>query len=128
MKEMELMMEKANHKWSKEISGIEFMFTDRGSEGKVFWKRRKELLLKSGAKLTPDPQLNKDGSLNFSAKVAKTLRADHADKIINFVTTEDIVFPSPNEVGIFLRFGGDNTWSGLIDKDGKSLHEWSVVE
>ena len=120
-------MEKANHKWSKEISEIEFTFTDRGSEGKVYWQKRKELLLKAGAKLTPDPQLNKDGTLNFSAKVAKTLRADHADKIRDGITTEDIIFPSPNEIGIFLRFGGDNTWLNLKDKDGKSLHDWSVA-
>jgi len=118
-------MMKDRHKWNKEVSTIEFTFTDRGSYGKVFWQHRKELLLKAGARLTPDPQLNKDGTLNFSAKFAKTLRADHADKIADGVTTEDIIFPSPNELGIFLRFGGDNTWENLKDKDGKSLHEWS---
>jgi len=118
-------MMKDRHKWSKEISEIEFTFTDRGSYGKVVWQHRKELLLKAGAKLTSDPQRNKDGTLNFSAKVAKTLRADHADKIADGITTEDIIFPSPNELGIFLRFGGDNTWENLKDEDGKSLHEWS---
>ena len=115
------------HKWKPELSDIEFTFTDRDSYGKVYWQKRKELLLKAGAKLTADPQLNKDGTLNFSAKVANALRADHADKIDNYTTTEDIVFPSPNELGIFLRYGGDNTWTGLIDKDGKSLQGWSVV-
>ena len=119
-------MMKDKHKWSAELSDIEFTFTDRESFGKVVWQRRKELLLKSGAKLMPDPQLNKDGSLNFSAKVAKTLRADHADKIVDGVTTEDIIFPSPNELGIFLRFGGENTWLSLKDENGKTLHEWSV--
>ena len=116
------------HKWSKELSGVEFTFGDRGSEGTVIWQRRKELLLKAGAKLTPDPQLNKDGTLNFSAKVANSLRAEHADKIKEGVTTEDIIFPSPNELGIFLRYGGDNTWLSLKDKDGKTLNDWSVVE
>ena len=119
---------KDQHKWSSEISNIEFTFTDRGSEGKVFWQKRKELLLKAGAKLTPDPQLNKDGSLNYSAKFAKALRAEYAEKVTDGVTTEDIIFPSPNELGIFLRFGGDNTWTNLKDENGKSLHEWSVVE
>jgi len=114
------------HKWSVDISNIEFTFTDRGSYGRVIWQCRKKLLLKTGAKLTPDPQLNKDGTLNYSAKFAKTLRADHADKINDGVTTEDIIFPSPNELGIFLRFGGDNTWTNLVDENGKSLHEWSV--
>ena len=117
---------KENHKWSKEIKDIEFTFSDRGGEGKVIWQSRKELILKAGAKLAPDPQLNKDGTLNFSAKVATALRTEHAGKIANNVTTEDIVFPSPNELGIFLRYGGADTWKGLIDKDGKSLQEWSV--
>jgi len=121
-------MQKDVHKWRKEISEIEFTFSDRGSEGKVFWQKRKELLLKAGAKLTADPQLNKDGTLNFSAKFAKTLRADHQDAIENGVTTKDIIFPSPNEIGIFLRFGGENTWLSLKDKDGKTLHDWSKVE
>jgi len=116
------------HKWRKDLADIEFTFTDWGSEGKVFWVKRKELLLKAGAKLTPDPQLNKDGTLNFSAKVAKTLRADHEDKIKNGATTEDIIFPSPNELGIFMRFGGENTWLSLKDKNGKSLHDWSKAD
>jgi hypothetical protein len=116
------------HKWKAELSDIEFTFNDRGSNGKVFWKHRKELLLKAGAVLTPDAQLNKDGTLNFSAKVAKALRADHADKIKDGITTEDIIFPSPNELGIFLRYGGENTWISLKDNSGKSLHDWSKVE
>ena len=118
-------MMKDQHRWTKEIGEIEFTFTDRESYGKVIWQHRKELLLKAGARLTTDPQLNKDGSLNYSAKFAKTLRADHAEKIVDGTTTQDIIFPSPNELGIFLRFGGDNTWVSLKDQDGKSLHEWS---
>ena len=121
-------MMKDAHKWSKEISEIEFTFTDRDSYGKVFWQKRKELLLKSGAKLTPNPQLNKDGSLNYSAKFAKSLRTDYADKIKDNITSEDLIFPSPNELGIFLRFGGYNTWLSLKDKDGKTLHDYSVVD
>jgi len=116
------------HKWRSEFSDIEFTFTDRGSNGVAVWQKRKELLLKAGAVLTPDPQLNKDGTLNYSAKFANALRADHADKIKDGVTTEDIIFPSPNELGIFLRYGGDNTWISLKDKDGKSLNDWSKVE
>ena len=119
---------KDQHRWSKELAEIEFTFSDWGSEGKVFWQKRKELLLKAGARLTPDPQLNKDGSLNYSAKFAKVLRAEYAEQIRDGVTTEDIIFPSPNELGIFLRFGGENTWLSLKDETGKSLHEWSVVE
>ena len=107
------------HKWTKEISGIEFTFSGRGGEGKIVWQRRNELLLKAGAKLAPDPQLNKDGTLNYSAKVAIAFRAERADSIKDGVTTEDLIFKSPNELGIFLRYGGADTWKGLIDKDGK---------
>jgi len=118
---------KDRHKWSKDISGIEFSFSDNGSKGKVYWQSGKELVLKAGAVLTPDPQLNKDGSLNFSAKVARALRDEHAGSVKDGVTTEDIIFPSPNELGIFLRYGGSNTWLSLKDKDGRTLHELSVV-
>jgi len=121
-------MIKARHNWKKEISDIEFSFSDRGGEGKVFWRKRKELVLIAGAKLSQEPQMNKDGTLNYSARVANMLREEHADKISNGVTTEDIVFPSPNELGIFLRYGGENTWTELIDKDGRSLHDLTVVE
>jgi len=53
------------------------------------------------------------------------LRADHAGKVADGMTTEGIIFPSPNELGIFLRFGDNNTWTSLLDENGKSLHEWS---
>ncbi|MCL2558402.1 MAG: hypothetical protein FWE09_07980 [Treponema sp.] len=118
---------KEQHKWRAEVAEVEFTFSDWGSKATVFWRKRKELVVKAGARLVMEPQMNKDGSLNFSAKFAKTLRADHADKISNGVTTEDIVFPSPNELGIFLRFGGENTWLSLKDKDGKTLQEWAAV-
>jgi len=113
------------HRWTKEVSDIEFTFAERNSEAKVYWQRRNELLMKAGAKLAPDPQLNKDGTLNYSARVANGLRAERADKIKNGVTTEDLIFKSPNELGIFLRYGGADTWKALIDKDGKSLQDWS---
>jgi len=119
-------MMKDQHKWKAELADVEFTFTDWGSNGTVFWRKRKELVLKAGAVLVTEPQMNKDGSLNFSAKFAKTLRADHADKISGGVTTEDIVFPSPNELGIFLRFGGENTWLSLKDGEGRTLHDRSV--
>jgi len=119
---------KARHKWSKEISEIEFIFDENASKGTVFWLKRKELLLKSGAKLNMEPQINKDGSLNFSAKFAKALRLEHQSKIKDDKTTADIIFPSPNELGIFMRFGGDNSWLSLKDSSGKTLDEWSKID
>jgi len=113
------------HRWTKEVSDIEFSFTDRGSKGTVIWQKRNELLLKSGAELARDPQLNKDGSLNYSAKVATAFRAEREEKIKDGFTTEDLILKSPNELGIFLRYGGADTWKGLVDKDGKSLSDLS---
>ncbi|MFD1900942.1 hypothetical protein GQR36_14845 [Enterococcus termitis] len=46
----------------------------------------------------------------------------------NYVTTDDIILKSVNEVGLFLYFGGTNSWLELTDKDGKTINEWTVVE
>jgi len=118
---------KDKHKWNKEIADIEFSFNDCGSAGTVIWEKRDKLILKAGAKLNINPELKKDGSLNFSAIVAEKLRTDNADKIVDNVTTENIVFPSPNTLGLFMRYGGANTWISLKDKNGKTLHEWSKI-
>jgi len=120
-----MLMPKARHKWTPEISQIEFTFSDRGAKGKAIWQKRDELLLKAGAKLTTEPQMNRNGTTNYSAKYAQVLRADHAKQIANNITKADIIFPSPNTLGIFLRYGGNNSWKNLIDKDGKSLDDWS---
>jgi len=119
---------KARHKWTKEISGITFTASYRNGSGSAIWRKSKELVLLAGAKLTVDPQLNQDGSLNYSALVGEKLRSDHADKVKGNITTEDIVFPSPNMLGLFLFYGGQNTWAELKDENGKSLDDWSKVE
>lgn len=119
---------KARHRWTKEISKIIFTAKSKGGEGKAIWQSRDKLILLSGAKLVEDPQLNKDGTINYSAQFAEKVRTDHADKIVKYVTTEDIIFPSPNILGIFLFYGGQNTWLELIDDNGKTLDEWSRVE
>ena len=118
---------KDRHKWSKEIAEIEFTFNDEGSSGLVIWKKRDQLVLKAGAKLNPNPELKKDGSLGFSALMAEKLRDDRAKSIVDYTTTEDLTFPSPNQLGLFLRYGGANSWLNLKDKDGKTLDEWSKV-
>lgn len=119
---------KARHKWTKEISKIEFTAKFRDGEGKAIWKSRSELVLLAGAKLTPNPQLNKDGTINYSSQLAQKFRDDYSDKIVDNITIVDIVFPSPNVLGIFLFYGGQNTWSELKDSNGKSLDEWSIVD
>ncbi|MBO0475307.1 hypothetical protein JZO86_16630 [Enterococcus ureasiticus] len=119
---------KARHKWTKEVSQIEFFIDARGCRATALWHKRNEMLLKAGATMMPEPSLNKDGSLGFSAKMGQRIREDHKDKVKNFVTTEDIILKSVNEVGLFLYFGGTNSWLELIDANGKTLNEWTVVD
>lgn len=119
---------KARHRWTKEVSQIEFSVDTRESKATALWQKRNEMLLKAGATMMAEPPLNKDGSLGFSAKMGQRIREDHKDKVKNFVTTEDIILKSVNEVGLFLYFGGTNSWLELVDKNGKSINEWTVVE
>lgn len=119
---------KARHKWTKEVSQIEFFINTRESKATALWHKRNEMLLKAGATLMAKTPLNKDGSLGFSAKMGERIRDDHKDKVKDFVTTEDIILKSVNEVGLFLYFGGTNSWLELIDVNGKTLNEWTVVK
>lgn len=119
---------KTRHKWTKEISKMTFFAKSKDGEGKAIWQSRDKLILLSGAKLVVDPQLNKDGSINFSAQFAQKLRLDHADKIANNRTTEDIVFQSPNQLGLFLFYGGQNTWAELKDENGRTLDDLSKID
>ncbi|MTD41878.1 hypothetical protein GIX45_25315 [Erwinia sp. CPCC 100877] len=118
---------KARHKWTKEVSQIEFFIDTRESKATVLWIKRNEMLLKAGATMMVQPPLNKDGSLGFAAKMGQRIRADHRDQIKNFITTEDILLKSVNEVGLFLYFGGTNSWLELVDATGKTLDEWTIV-
>ncbi|MBM7712780.1 hypothetical protein [Enterococcus xiangfangensis] len=119
---------KAQHRWNKKVSEIPFYIDYNDSKGEVLWQKRNEMVLKAGAKLKQEVPLNKDGSVGFSARFTEKLRADHADKISDFTTTEDIVLKSVNEVGIFLYYAGTNGWLVLKDKDGKTIDEYTVVK
>ena len=102
---------KARHKWTT-----------------VFWQKRNEMLIKAGATMMPEAPLNKDGSVGFSARFGEKLRDERKGQFKDFVTTEDIVLKSVNEVGLFLYFAGTNSWLELVDENGKTLNEWTVVE
>ncbi|WP_236674745.1 hypothetical protein [Enterococcus sp. BWR-S5] len=119
---------KARHRWSKAVSEVEFFIDTRESKATVIWQKRNEMLLKAGAQMMKNAPLNKDGSLGFSAKMGEKIRADHASQVKDFKTTEDIILKSVNEVGLFLYFGGTNSWLEMFDKDGKTINEWTVVE
>lgn len=119
---------KAQHRWNKKVSEIPFYIDYNDAKGEVVWQKRNEMLLKAGAKLKQEMPLNKDGSVGFSARLTEKLRADHADQISDFTTTEDIVLKSVNEVGIFLYYAGTNGWLVLKDKAGKTIDEYTVVK
>lgn len=119
---------KARHKWTKEVSEKEFYIDTRDSIATVMWIKSNQMLIKKGATMMKEAPLNKDGSVGFSAKMGDKIRSENHDKFSDFITTEDIVLKSVNEVGLFLYFAGTNSWLEMIDKDGKTLNEWTVVE
>jgi len=120
---------KAAHRWSKAVSTIPFYTEYEGTKATVYWQKRNELVIKKGAIMRQETPLNKDGSVGFAAKFALTLRQEQADKYdTNFVTKEDVVLKSVNEVGHFLYFAGTNSWLQLKDSDGKTIDEWTVVK
>ena len=119
---------KARHKWTKKVSEKEFFIDTRSSKATVMWIKRNQMLIKKGATMMKEAPLNKDGSVGFSAKMGDKIRSENLDKFKNFVTTEDIILKSVNEVGLFLYFAGTNSWLEMIDKDGKTLNELTVVE
>lgn len=118
---------KTRHRWTKAISTVPFRIETRQATGTAIWQKRNEMCLKAGATLMPEPPLNKDGSLGFAAKMGTQLRHEHRDQVQNNSTTEDIIFKSVNEVGLFLYFGGTNSWLELIDQDGRSIDDWSKI-
>lgn len=119
---------KPSHRFTKQVSQIAFHVDHDGAKATVYWQKRNEILIKAGAVMKPQPDLNKDGSLGFSAKFALKLRSEQADSFKDFVTTKDIVLKSVNEVGLFLYFAGTNSWLVLKDEDGKSINDWTVVK
>lgn len=78
--------------------------------------------------MMPEPPLNKDGSLGFSAKMGQKIRADNASVFEKFITTEDLVLKSVNEVGLFLYFAGTNSWLELKDASGRTIEDWTKIE
>lgn len=119
---------KARHRWSKEVSTVEFQLDNFESTATVLWRKRNEMVIKKGAKLRREAPLNKDGSVGLDDRWGNMLRQEHADAIEDFETTEDTVLKSVNEVGLFLYFGRANGWLQFFDKDGKSINDWTVVQ
>lgn len=119
---------KARHKWTKAVSEVEFSIDTRESIATVMWIKRNQMLIKKGATMMKTAPLNKDGSVGLSAKMGQQLRSEHENQFKEFVTTEDIVLKSVNEVGLFLYFAGTNSWLEMVDASGKTLNEWTIVD
>lgn len=81
----------------------------------------------AGAQLRRDIPLRKDGEQGMNARFGNTLRDENADKIKDFVTTDDIVVRSVNEAGLLLYYGDTNSWLVLRDVNGKTIDEYSRV-
>lgn len=116
---------KPQHRWKQALSEVEFFVNDFGSQATVIWQKRNEMLIKKGARLRKEYKLNKDGSIGLNVRMGTQLREEQKNKIQDFVTTENIILKSVNEVGLFLYYGGTNSWLILKDKDNKAIDEWS---
>lgn len=131
LKKKKVATAKAQHRWKKALSEIEFHVDYEGAKATIFWQKSTEMRILAGAKILSDDLLPKraDGTLGFTAKFAQQLRTENADKIDTktWTTTEDVILRSTNEVGHFLYFAGVNSWLHLVDKDDRTLHELSVV-
>lgn len=118
---------KARHRWSQEISTVDFHIHHQGVRARVRWVARNRMVIFKGATMLAEAPLNKDGSIGFSVRFAQQLRLEHEGQFANFQTTQDILLKSVNEVGLFLYFGGTNSWLILKDDQGKTIHDWTVV-
>jgi len=119
---------KVQHRWKKAFADTPFFVDDFGSKAKIIWQKRNEMRIEKGAILRRDYVLNKDGSVGLNARMGTQLRQEQAKFIENFVTTEDIILKSVNEIGLFLYFGGTNSWLVLKDTDGKTIDEYASVK
>ena len=116
---------KARHKWT-EVSQIPFiLILDKAKQ--LFWQKRNEMLIKAGATMMPEAPLNKDGSVGFSARFGEKLRDERKGQFKELCHNGRYHLKSVNEVGLFLYFR-TNSWLELVDENGKTLNEWTVVE
>lgn len=88
------------------------------------------MVIKAGAKIAESGGMKSDGTPGLAYRFMQTLREEQKENWDpkTFITTADIVLKSVNEVGHFLYFAGTNSWLQLVDKEGRSIHELSVVQ
>lgn len=116
---------KATHRFTKALADTPFTIDHDGAKATVYWRKRNEMEIIPGAKLSMTQHVTKDGALGIDTKFGEKLRADHAQAIDGTRTTSAVVLRSVNEVGLFLYYGGTNSWLVLKDTQGKTLDEWT---
>lgn len=119
---------KPRHKYSKDLAQTPFTVDYKGSTATVYWRKRNEFVIKSGATLVADAPLTKAGIIGFAGKFGLRLRQEHVDQIKDNSLINDVVLRSVNEVGTFLYFAGTNSWLQLKSPEGKTLDELTVVK
>lgn len=121
---------KAQHRFKATIAKVPFYTDFSRAKATIYWQKRNEMRIESGAKMLAEAPLNSDGTLGFDARFAKQIREEHADAFDpkTFITTKDIVLKSVNEVGLFLYFGGTNSWLAFKGPDGRTIHDWTVLK
>ncbi|UEG66883.1 hypothetical protein GZH44_09005 [Weissella hellenica] len=119
---------KTQHRWKKSIADVTLMVDAFDSKATIFWQKRNEMRIVKGATLRTKYPLNKDGSIGLDARMGTQLRQEQASKVEKFTTTEDIILKSVNEVGLFLYFGGTNSWLVLKDVTNKTIDEYAIVK
>lgn len=120
---------KAQHRWKKGLSEVEFFVNRSDSKATIIWEKSNQLVIKAGAKIAESGGMKSDGTPGLAYRFTQTLREEQKANwdAKTFTTTEDIVLKSVNEVGHFLYFAGTNSWLQLVDKEGRTIHELSVV-
>ena len=120
---------KAQHRWKKGLSEVEFFVNRSDSKATIIWEKSNQLVIKAGAKISESGGMKSDGTPGLAYRFTQTLREEQKANwdAKTFTTTEDIVLKSVNEVGHFLYFAGTNSWLQLVDKEGRTIHELSVV-
>lgn len=123
---------KAQHRWKKAISETVFHVDYAGAQADIVWEKSTQMRIKKGATMLPDSAAPRrvDGTLGLAWTFAEKLRNDHKSQFDakKWVTTEDIVLRSVNEVSYFLYFAGTNSWLLFINDAGRSIHELTVVK
>ncbi|MBS7576433.1 MULTISPECIES: hypothetical protein [unclassified Enterococcus] len=116
---------KAVHRFNKRFSEMPLYIDYQGVKATVFWEKNHQIRILKGANLKKDFILTAKGEKSFSDKFGETLRIENQQAIQDYILIEDVILKSVNEVGLFLYFGGVNSWEVLMNEQGETLDELS---